>query len=183
MATYCPKCGQSILSNAFCPKCGATNSVPGASVPGVQAPQGMPFVHQPVGSDTEQKLQIKKQFRKSYRITLIAAVFYFVMDLVLNNTPEANHIVDVPWPFIFQFSRILAFFTFIITLIVRSKAPMLYFVWSVTIALAVRTYAVIQKYGVETVTLTQWIWTAIGLVVVASFWILKYGVHNRIRTW
>jgi hypothetical protein len=183
MATYCPKCGQNILSIAFCPKCDSTSAFPAPSVPGVQAPKSTPIINPLIQNSPEFKLERKRQFRRSYRITLIGAVFYFVMDLVLNNTPEANHVVDEPWPFIFQFSRILAFFTFIITLIVRSKAPMLYFVWSVTIALAVRTFAVIQRYGIETVTLTQWIWTALGFFLVASFWILKYGVHNRIRNW
>jgi hypothetical protein len=60
---------------------------------------------------------------------------------------------------------------------------MLFFIWAVTVSLAVRFFAVIYSYGVEGVTLTEWIWGALGLTVVASFWILKYGVHHRVRNW
>jgi hypothetical protein len=91
--------------------------------------------------------------------------------------------VAVPWPFIFQSARLLALVAFLLTLIMRTKAPMLFFIWSVTVSLAVRFFAVIYQYGVENVILAQWIWGVIGLTVVASFWILKYGVHHRVRNW
>jgi hypothetical protein len=105
------------------------------------------------------------------------------MDIYLNNMPEADHVVEEPWPFVFQISRLLAFAAFVVTLIVRSQAPMLYFVWSVTAAVVVRISAVWYRYDFETIYLIEWVWALLGLIVVASFWILKYGVHHRVRNW
>jgi hypothetical protein len=105
------------------------------------------------------------------------------MDIYLNNLPEANHIVEEPWPFVFQVSRLLAFIAFVVTLILRSKTPMLYFIWSVTVAVLVRFFAVVYVYDWQTITLTQWIWGVLGLLVVGSFWALKYGLVHRVKNW
>jgi len=67
--------------------------------------------------------------------------------------------------------------------VMRSQPPMLYFIWSVTAAVSVRIAAVWYLYGVETINLVEWVWAILGLVVVGSFWILKYGVYHRVRNW
>jgi hypothetical protein len=184
VSSTCPKCRYPISNTGFCINCGVPVTSQNSQIPGLASPPQLPNLNRPgTVVDADRKIELKKQFRKSYRIPLIAAVFFLVMDLFLNNSVESDHLVDNPWPFIFQISRILAFFTYLITLIVRSKGPMLFFIWAVTVALAVRDFAVIQRYGIEAVTLTEWVWNTLGLVVVSSFWILKYGVHNRLRNW
>ncbi|MEY2676852.1 MAG: hypothetical protein RL510_872, partial [Actinomycetota bacterium] len=107
----------------------------------------------------------------------------FAMDIYLNNMVEADHIVEEPWPFVFQVSRLLAFVAFVVTLIMRSQPPMLYFIWSVTTAVVVRIAAVWYLYDFETIHLVEWVWALLGLVVVGSFWILKYGLAHRVRNW
>ena len=180
----CPKCGGTIYAENFCQRCGSLTVAQPMSIPGVQNPQVLYAQPAPLTGDTyDEKVKKRKTFRKAYRITLLSAVFFFVMDLYQNSAPDADHYVDLPWPFIFQTSRIIAIVAFILTLIMRTKAPMLFLIWSITVSLAVRFFAVIYQYGVEKVTLTEWIWGVIGLTVVASFWILKYGVHNRVRNW
>ena len=180
----CPKCGGTIYSDNFCPRCGNLAMSAPTNIPGIQNPQAV--FAQPTAStgDTyEEKVKKRKLFRKAYRIPLLAAVFYFIMDLYQNSAPDADHYVANPWPFIFQTSRIIALVAFILTLIIRSRAPKLFLIWSITVALGVRFFAVIYQYGVDKVTLTEWIWGVIGLTVVASFWILKYGVHHRVKNW
>jgi hypothetical protein len=105
------------------------------------------------------------------------------MDIYLNNLPQADHVVEEPWPFVFQGSRLLAFVAFVVTLILRSQPPMLYFIWSVTAAVVVRIVAVWYLYDFQTIYLVEWVWALMGLIVVASFWILKYGVHHRAKNW
>jgi hypothetical protein len=181
----CFKCGGTIYADDFCPRCGSLKqSTSISTIPGIQGSSTAYAPNQNGYDDPyEEKVKRRRSFRKGYRITLIAAVLFLIMDLYQNSLPEADHLVDVPWPFIFQATRILAMVTFILTLIIRTKAPMLYFIWAVTVVLGVRFFAVIYKYGVEAVTLTEWIWGAFGLTTVASFWILKYGVQHRIRNW
>jgi len=101
------------------------------------------------------------------------------MDIYLNNTPEADHVVELPWPFIFQVSRVLAFLAFVVTLILRRQSPMLYFVWSVTAAVLIRLGAVWYLYDFQAINLVEWFWALVGFIVVASF----CGVHNRLRDW
>lgn len=149
---------------------------PGASSPVYSSPYASSV-------DIEARTNARKAFRRNYRIPLIAAAFYFAMDIYLNNMPEADHIVEEPWPFVFQMSRLLAFVAFVVTLILRSQPPMLYFVWAVTVAVAVRMSAVWYQYDFATIYLIEWVWALLGLIVVGSFWILKYGVHHRVRNW
>jgi hypothetical protein len=177
----CPKCGGTIFSPDSCPRCGSLKVAVGPSIPGASAPAQ----HSPYASsvDIEARTKARKAFRRNYRIPLIAAAFYFSMDIYLNNMPEADHTVDEPWPFVFQMSRLLAFLAFVVTLIMRSQPPMLYFVWSVTVAIVVRIGAVWYLYGLGSINLIEWVWASVGLIVVASFWILKYGVHHRVRNW
>lgn len=177
----CPKCGGTIFSLDACPRCGSLKTSSGPRIPGASAP--MQANHYASKVDLEDRTRAKKLFRKNYKVPLIAAAFYFLMDIYLNNMPEADHIVEEPWPFVFQVSRLLAFVAFVVTLIMRSQPPMLYFIWSVTAAVVVRIAAVWYLYGVETIFLVEWVWAFLGLVVVASFWILKYGVHHRVRNW
>ena len=180
----CPKCGTTIYAENFCPRCGSLTVAKSVNIPGLQNTQAV--FTQPVtqvGDSYEEKVKKRQAFRKGYRITLLAAVFFLVMDLYQNSAPDADHVVALPWPFIFQTSRIISIVAFILTLILRSRAPMLFFVWSVTVALAVRFFAVIYQYGIESVTLTEWIWGALGLTVIGSFWILKYGIQHRVRNW
>ena len=180
----CPKCGGTIYAENFCPRCGSLTTAQALNVPGIQNPQAV--FAQPVsqvGDSYEEKVKKRKLFRKAYRIPLIAGVFFLIMDLYQNSAPDADHVVDTPWPFIFQTTRLIAMFAFILTLIMRTKAPMLFFVWSVTVAVAVRFFAVIYRYKVEGVTLTEWVWGALGLTVIITFWILKYGVQHRIKNW
>lgn len=177
----CPKCGGTIFSPDACPRCGSLKAVSGPSIPGAAAPMQANTYASKV--DLEERTRAKKLFRKNYKIPLIAAAFYFAMDIYLNNMPAADHVVEEPWPFVFQISRLLAFIAFVLTLILRSQPPMLYFIWSVTAAVAVRIAAVWYLYGVETINLVEWVWAFLGLVVVGSFWILKYGVHHRVRNW
>jgi hypothetical protein len=180
----CPKCGGTIYADNFCPRCGSLASSQQMNVPGIQNPQAV--FAQPVtqvGDSYEEKVKKRKLFRKAYRIPLIAAAFFLIMDLYLGSAAGTGHLVDDPWPFIFEFSRLLGIATFLLTLIMRTKAPMLFFIWAITAAISVRFFAVIYRYGVEGVTLPEWVWGVIGLVVVASFWILKYGVHHRVKNW
>lgn len=180
----CPKCGGTIYADNFCPRCGSLTSSQQLNVPGIQNPQAV--FAQPVtqvGDSYEEKVKKRKLFRKEYRIPLIAAAFFIIMDLYQNSAPDADHYVDTPWPFIFQTARLIAMVAFILTLIIRSRAPMLFFIWAITVSLAVRFFTVIYKYQVEGVTLTEWVWGVMGLTVVASFWILKYGVHHRVKNW
>ena len=180
----CPKCGGTIYAENFCQRCGSLSTPQASNIPGLQNTQ---TIYAPVNSNNsdtyEEKVKKRKNFRKGYRITLIAAAFYMIMDLYQNSAPDADHNVDLPWPFIFQTARLIALVTFILTLIIRTKAPMLFFIWAVTVSLAVRFFAVIYSYGVEGVTLTEWIWGALGLTVIGSFWILKYGIQHRVRNW
>ena len=177
----CPKCGGTIFSPDACPRCGSLKVASGPSIPGAAAPiQSNPYASK---VDLEDRTRSRKLFRKNYKIPLISAAFYFAMDIYLNNMPQADHIVEEPWPFVFQISRLLAFVAFVLTLILRSQPPMLYFIWSVTAAVSVRIAAVWYLYGVETINLVEWVWAFLGLVVVGSFWILKYGVHHRVRNW
>jgi hypothetical protein len=177
----CPKCGGTIFSPDACPRCGSLKVTSGPSIPGASAPSQQNSYASSV--DIEARTKARKAFRRNYKIPLIAAAFYFAMDIYLNNMPEADHVVEEPWPFVFQISRLLAFVAFVVTLIVRSQAPMLYFVWSVTAAVVVRISAVWYRYDFETIYLIEWVWALLGLIVVASFWILKYGVHHRVRNW
>ncbi len=177
----CPKCGGTIFSPDACPRCGSLKVSNSPSIPGASAPvQGVTHAS---SVDLEARTKARKAFRRGYRIPLIAAGFYFAMDIYLNNTPEADHVVELPWPFVFQVSRLFAFLAFVVTLIMRRQAPMLYFVWAVTVAVLVRLGAVWYLYDFATINLVEWVWALLGLVVVASFWILKYGVHNRLRDW
>ena len=180
----CPKCGGTIYAENFCQRCGSLSTSQASNIPGVQNTQAIFAATNPNNADTyEEKIAKRKNFRKGYRVTLIAAAFFFVMDLYQNSAADADHYVDLPWPFIFEFSRLLGIVTFVITLIIRTKAPMLFFIWAITVAISVRFFAVIYRYGVEGVTLPEWVWGFLGLVVISSFWILKYGIHNRIRNW
>jgi hypothetical protein len=177
----CPKCGGTIFSPDACPRCGSLKAASGPSIPGAAAPmQTNPYASK---VDLEDRTRAKKLFRKNYKIPLIAAAFYFAMDIYLYNMPAADHVVEEPWPFVFQVSRLLAFVAFVVTLFMRSKPPMLYFIWSVTAAVVVRISAVWYLYDFETINLVEWVWAFLGLVVVGSFWILKYGVHHRVRNW
>lgn len=177
----CPKCGGTIFSPDACPRCGSLKAVSGPSIPGAPAPTSTgPYATK---VDLEDRIRSRKVFRKNYRIPLIAAVFYFAMDIYLNNLPQADHVVEEPWPFVFQGSRLLAFVAFVVTLILRSQPPMLYFIWSVTAAVVVRIAAVWYLYDFQTIYLVEWVWALLGLIVVASFWILKYGVHHRVKNW
>jgi hypothetical protein len=176
----CPKCGGTIFSPDACPRCGSLKITSGPSIPGAS----IPSPHQYASAvDLEAKTKARKAFRRNYKIPLIAAAFYFAMDIYLNNVPEADHIVEVPWPFVFQSSRLIAFVAFIVTLIMRSQSPMLYFVWAVTTAVVVRIGAVWYMHDFATIYLVEWVWAFMGLIVVGSFWILKYGVHQRVRQW
>jgi len=176
----CPKCGGTIFSPDACPRCGSLKIISGPSIPGafIPAPHSHPSV-----ADLEARTKARKAFRRNYKIPLIAAAFYFAMDIYMNNMPEADHLVQVPWPFVFQVSRLLAFVAYVVTLIMRRKSPMLYFVWSVTAAIVVRIGAVWYLYDFGAIYLIEWVWALLGLIVVGSFWILRYGVHNRIRDW
>jgi hypothetical protein len=177
----CPKCGGTIFSPDACPRCGSLKVTSGPVIPGASAPtQHSPYAS---SADLEQRTKDRKAFRRNYKIPLIAAAFYFAMDIYLNNLPESNHVVEIPWPFIFQSSRIIAFVAFVVTLILRRQSPMLYFVWAVTAAIVVRIGAVWYLYDFGTIRLAEWIWAFLGLIVVSSFWILKYGVHHRVRNW
>lgn len=177
----CPKCGGTIFSPDACPRCGSLKVASGPVIPGASAPtQYSPHA---TAADLEQRTKARKAFRRNYKIPLIAAAFYFAMDIYLNNMPEADHIVEEPWPFVFQVARLLAFVAFIVTLIMRRHSPMLYFVWSVTAAVVVRIFAVWYLYDFKEIYLIEWVWAFLGLIVVGSYWILRYGVHNRIKNW
>lgn len=179
----CIRCGNTIYTEEFCPRCGILTSTQATSIPGVQ-PGMIPLQPLSKFEETyEEKVARRKNFRKAYRITLIAAIFFMVMDLYQNSAPDADHLVQNPWPFVFQIARLIAMFALILTLILRSNPPMLFFIWAVTVSLAVRFFAVIYQYGIEGVTLTEWVWGALGLVVVGSFWIMKYGVQHRVKNW
>lgn len=179
----CIRCGGTIYAEDFCPRCGSLTKTTSISVPGVQHSTLVQPQQSRFEETYEEKVAKRKNFRKAYRITFIAAIFFMIMDLYQNSAPDADHVVQLPWPFVFQVARFIAMFALVLALIMRTRAPMLFFIWAVTISLSVRFFAVIYQYGIESVTLTEWIWGVLGLVVVGSFWVLKYGIHHRVKNW
>lgn len=175
----CPKCGGTIFSQDACPRCGALNVQPVPNIPGATAPGQHSSTFKKV--DIEDRIKARNAFGRYFKVPLIVAACYFLMDVYLNNMPEADHLVDEPWPFVFQMSRLVAFVSFVITLVLRRKTPMLYFIWSVTAAVVVRIGAVAYRYGADELYLIEWVWALLGFVVIASFWILKFGVHHRLQ--
>ena len=184
MLIYCPKCSRQISDASFCQSCGPLQKSPAAGVPGLRVPDQPPIVYaalRPGNQTPEQKILNRKRYRRAYRIPFIAAIFYFVMCIYLLSDPESNQLVRNPWPFIFACSYYLSFFSYIVALFMRKQAPMLFFIWSVTVSIFTVLIAVGSIYGLEGVSLSQYIWALIGLVVVASFWSLKYSLHHKVK--
>lgn len=187
MATNCPRCSRQIASPDFCSNCGPLIVTQvGSGIPGVLVPTDRTPTYNIDGvriKTPEEKILERRRYRKTYRIPLLAAVFYLIMSLYLLTNEESNQLVQQPWPFIFACAYYLSFFSYIVVLIMRKQAPMLFFIWSVTVSIMTVVVAVSSMYGFQGLSLSQWIWSILGLFVVSSYWILKYGIHHRVRHW